>query len=106
MPAVAITCLSVTFLSRSVRGSTWTWSCWSRIPKIDTFATPGTPIRRGRIVQRAITDFWIGDSLSEESAIIITRLEEDSGWSIVGAFETCGSAWACVSGSCTSWRAL
>ena len=73
---------------------------------MDTFATPGTPIRRGRIVQRAITDFSIGDSSFEESAIIITRLDDDSGCSIVGAFETFGSAWACVSGSCTSWRAL
>ena len=90
-PAVSTTWLSVTFLSRSRSGSTCTWSCWSRMPQIATFATPGTPISRGRTVQRAITDCSIGESSFEDSPIISTRLDEDSGGSSVGGFETFGS---------------
>src|SRR5262249_22721932 len=48
--------------ARSRSGSTWTWSCRSRWPQIETFATPGTPIRRGLIVQRASTESSIGES--------------------------------------------
>ena len=44
------------------------------------------------MVQRAITDFSIGVSLSEDSPTIITRLDEDSGCSIVGGLETFGRA--------------
>ena len=105
LPAVLMTWLSVTFLSRSRSGSTCTWSCWSRMPQMATFATPGTPIRRGRIVQRAITDRSIGDSSSDESPIISTRLDDDSGWSSVGGSETFGSACAWVRRSWTSCRA-
>ncbi len=104
LPAVATTWFSVTFLSRRRSGSTWTWSSRSRWPQIATLATPGTPMSAGFIVQRASTPCWIGVSLSDDSPIIITRLAEDSGWSIVGGRETLGSAWACVSCSCTSWR--
>ena len=64
------------------------------MPQMATFATPGTPIRRGLIVQRAITDCSIGETRSEDSPIISTRLDDDSGWSSVGGFETCGSACA------------
>ena len=42
---------------------------------------------------------------SEESPIIITRLDDDSGCSIVGGLETFGRACAWVSRSWTSWRA-
>ena len=38
--------------------------------------------------------------LRGDSPIIITRLAEDSGWSITGGFETLGRAWAWVSRSC------
>ena len=79
-------------LARSRSGSTWTWICWSRIPQIATFATPGTPIRRGLTVQRAITDCSIPESSSEESPIINTRLDDERGWSIVGGFDTFGKA--------------
>ena len=34
------------------------------------------------MTQRARTEVSIGDSLSGDSPIIITRLSEDSGWSI------------------------
>jgi hypothetical protein len=49
-----------------------------------TLATPGTPIRRGRIVQRANTDTWIGDNSLEESPTIMTRLVDDNGCIIAG----------------------
>jgi hypothetical protein len=70
-----------------------------------TFATPGTPIRRGRIVQRARTDSSIGESFSDDSPIIMTRLVDDSGWSICGGLDTCGRAWAWMRRSCTTSRA-
>ena len=38
-----------------------------RKPQMATFATPGTPSRRGWIVQRAITDFSIGETSSERA---------------------------------------
>ena len=46
---------------------------------METFATPGTPSRRGLIVQRAITDFSIGETWSDESPNISTRLEDEYG---------------------------
>jgi hypothetical protein len=66
----------------------------SRNPKIETFATPSTPIRPGRIVQRASTDCWIGLRWFDESPMIITRLSEETGWSIWGGAETLGFACA------------
>ena len=103
-----MTSLSVTPLSRSFSGLTCTWICWSRLPHTEMFATPGTPIRRGRTVQRASTDFWIGVRFAEDRPIIITRLDVDSGCSIVGGLETFGKAappsW--VRRSCTGWRPL
>ena len=56
------------------------------MPQTEMLATPGTPIRRGRTVHRAITDCSIGVSSVEDSPIISTRLDEDSGWSRVGRF--------------------
>ena len=78
------------------------------MPQTATLATPSTPIRRGRSVQRASTELWIGVRLSEERPIIITRLDEDSGCSIVGGLETFGKAAppSCVRRSWTSWRPL
>ena len=49
------------------------------MPQMATFATPGTPIRRGRTVQREITDRSIGESCFEESPIINTRLDDERG---------------------------
>ena len=60
---------------------------------------------RGRTVQRAMTDCSIGESFSEESPIIRTRFEDDSGCSKVGGLDTLGSACAWVSRSSTSCRA-
>ena len=45
------------------------------------------------------------DISSDVSATMLTREVEASGWSIAGAFETCGSACACVMRSATTWRA-
>ena len=56
-----------------------------------TLATPGTPIRRGLIVQRASTDSSIMDSFFEDTPIIIVRLVADTGLSITGRCETFGS---------------
>ena len=74
-----MTWASVTPCRRSRSGSTCTWSCWSRRPQIETLATPGTPIRRGRTVHRAMTDCSIGDTLSDARPIIRTRLDDESG---------------------------
>ena len=46
---------------------------------MDTFATPGTPSRRGLMTQRARTEVSIGDNFVGDSPIIMTRLSEDSG---------------------------
>ena len=100
-----MTCNSVTFLSRSWSGSTCTCNCRWRSPQMDTFATPGTPIRRGRIVQRASTDMSISDSLSEVSPIAMQRLAEETGLIMTGGFDTCGSMNTCVMRSCATWRA-
>ncbi len=106
LPVVVSTWSSETPRFRSRSGSTWTWSCWSRSPQMATLATPGTPIRRGRIFHRASTDIWISDRSLEVRPIIMTRLVEEVGWSITGGLETCGmptAAW--VIRSATSWRA-
>src|SRR3954471_2101649 len=91
LPVVSSTCSSETPLSRSFLGSTATWSCRSRCPQTETLATPGTPSRRGTIVQRASTDIAIGEVDVDETPIIITRFVDESGCSICGGFETCGS---------------
>ena len=86
-------------------GSTCTCSCRSRWPQIATLATPGTPIKRGIIVQRASTPIWIRETSFEDSPIIMTRPVDDRGWSMVGGFDTCGSANAWVRRSGTICRA-
>ena len=103
-PAVLMTWLSVTPRRRSFSGSTWTCSSRSRSPQIATFATPATPMRRGLTVHRAITDRSTLDNPSDETPIMSTRLEDESGWSIVGGRETFGRACAWVRRSATSWR--
>ena len=104
LPADSTTWLRVSPWLRNRSGSTSTWSCWSRIPQTDTLATPGTPSSCGRITQWAMTDCSMLDSSSDDMPIMSTRLEEDSGWSIVGGFDTCGSAWAWASRSSMSCR--
>ena len=101
-----MTCCSETFASLSFCGSTCTCSCRARSPQIETLATPGTPSRRGMIVQRASTDIWIGDSVFELTPTISTRFVDESGCRICGGFETFGSAWACVMRSATTCRAV
>ena len=59
-----------------------------------TLATPGTPFRRGAIVQRASTDTWIGDRDFEDSPTIMTRLVAERGWIMMGGLDTCGNAYA------------
>ena len=72
---------------------------------MDTFATPGTPISRGRIFQRASTDMVSMDTSRDDSPIIATRLADASGWIMTGGLPTLGRACAWVIRSCTSWRA-
>jgi hypothetical protein len=105
LPVVSTTWLRVTPCSRSRSGSACTWSWRSRWPQMATLATPGTPINRGRIVQRASTDSSIGDSSLDDSPTIMTRLVDDRGWSICGGLDTWGRACAWVRRSCTTWRA-
>ena len=78
-PAAARTSARVTPEARRRSGSTSTCSCRSRWPQTATLATPGTAIRRGRIVQRTSSDSFIWSSLVEMSPIFIARLVEDSG---------------------------
>ena len=86
-------------------GSTWTWSWRSRWPQIATLATPGTLSSRGRIVQRASTDMSMSETSFDDRPTIMTRLDDESGWSIAGDFDTFGRACAWVSRSATIWRA-
>jgi hypothetical protein len=86
-------------------GSACTWSWRSRWPQMATFATPDTPISRGRTVQRASTESSIKDSSLDDSPTIMTRLVDDSGWSIWGGLDTRGRACAWVRRSCTTCRA-
>ncbi len=94
LPVDSMTCSSETPRVRSRSGSTCTWSWRSRFPQMATFATPCTPIKRGAITQRASTDILIGDTLFDETPIIIARFVDDRGSSICGGFETFGSACA------------
>ena len=106
LPVLSMTWLSETPSRLSLSGSTCTWSCRSRWPQMATLATPGTPISRGLIFQRASTDMSIRDTSLEESPTIMTRLVDDSGWSMIGALDTLGippGAWS--RRSWTSWRA-
>jgi hypothetical protein len=70
-----------------------------------TFATPGTPMSRGRIFQRASTDMFTWDTSCEDSPIMATRLADASGWIMIGGLPTFGSAWAWVIRSWTICRA-
>ena len=95
----------VTPLRWSRSGSTRTWSCRSRLPQMETLATPGTPMSRGLITQRARTDISIGVSSSDVSLSMATLLLDDSGWIIWGVFATAGrpaTPTACVSRSWTT----
>jgi hypothetical protein len=49
---------------------------------METFATPWTPRSFGRMVHRARTDISIGDTVADESRIIMIRLVDESGWSM------------------------
>ena len=73
---------------------------------METFATPGTPIKRGTIVHRARTDISIKESSSDDKPIFSTRLVDDRGLSIAGGFETPGNANIDTSRSCTICRAF
>ena len=48
----------------------------------------------------------MSDFSFELSPMIMNRLSDESGWSITGVLATFGSAWAWVSRSATTWRAL
>ena len=104
-PVVLMICSWVMPWARSRSGSICTWSCRSRWPQIETLATPGTPIRRGLIVQRASTDSSIRESFFEDTPIIIVRLVADTGLSITGRCDTFGNMYDRISRSCTSCRA-
>src|SRR5947209_15384697 len=79
--------------------------CQSRWPQMATLATPGTPIKRGLIVQRASTDIWMGDTAFEDSPIVMTRLVADTGWSMAGGLAMFGNINDMVRRSCTNCRA-
>ncbi len=72
---------------------------------MDTWATPGMAMRRGRSCQRASTDISIRETSSERSAIIATRLVAAVGWTMTGGAPTLGSAAACDIRSWTICRA-
>ena len=72
---------------------------------MDTLATPGMPISRGRIFHRARTDMSIEGDVFDDRPIIATRLVEASGSTMTGGVPTLGSACAWVSRSCTICRA-
>ena len=57
------------------------------------------------MVHRARTDISIGDTVADESRIIMILLVDESGWSMCGVAETFGNPAACVSRSCTTCRA-
>ena len=105
LPAVSTTWLRVTPCRRSRSGSTCTCSCWSRMPQIETLATPGTPISRGRITHRAMTDCSIGGQLGREGRSSAPGSTTTAAAAASGGFDTCGSACAWVSRSSTSCRA-
>ena len=76
------------------------------LPQMATLATPGTPISRGRIVQRASTDMSMGDRSvggqphHHHPARRRQRLEDRRRLRHVAAARAPG-----VSRSCTTWRA-
>ncbi len=105
LPVVSIMSWSDSPSLLSRFGSTCTWSCRSRWPQIETFATPGTPRSFGRIVHRASTDISIGDTVVDESRIIMILLVDATGCSICGVDDTFGSPAAWVRRSCTTCRA-
>ena len=72
---------------------------------METFDTPGTPVKRGLITQLESTPASIVDSLFGSIPIIMIRLDDDIGLIIVGGCDTCGNACACMSRSCTICRA-
>ena len=106
LPEVSITCCSETWASLSFCGSTCTCNCLARSPQMETLATPGTPSRRGMIVQRASTDIWMGVSVFDVTPTISALFVDESGCRICGGFETFGSACACVMRSATTCRAV
>ncbi len=55
--------------------------------------------------QRASTDISMSDRSSDDRPTIISRFEDERGWSMTGGRETFGRAWACVNRSLTIWRA-
>src|SRR6266851_1967996 len=59
---------------------------------METLATPGTPISRGRIFQRARTDISTADTLRDDNPIMATRLAEANGWLMIGGLPTLASA--------------
>src|SRR6266581_9246861 len=72
---------------------------------METFATPGTPMSRGRSFQRARADMSIADTCRDDSRIIAIRLVEASGWIMIGGLPTFGRACAWVIRSWTICRA-
>ena len=72
---------------------------------MDTCATPGMLISRGRIFHRASTDISISDTDADFRPTISTRLVDDVGWIIVGGVPTLGRALAWDIRSCTICRA-
>ncbi len=107
LAVVSMTLIRGTFFSCIRSGSARTWSCCSRWPQIATLATPGMPMSRGRMFQRARTDMSIKERSFEERPIIMARVMDERGCIIWGGFEAPGSAtMASARRSWTTWRAL
>jgi hypothetical protein len=68
---------------------------------MDTFATPGTPIKRGLITQRASTEISIRDIFFEVNPITMHRFTEERGLTMAGGVEMLGNPVIPTSLSCT-----
>ncbi len=104
-PVVSMIWSRETPAARNRAVSTCTCSCRSRAPQTDTVATPGRPIRRGLMFQRARTPMSMRDTVSDDIPMTMARLVDEIGWSMTGALDTRGRKEAWVRRSCTIWRA-
>ena len=75
------------------------------MPQTATLATPGTLMSLGRMVQRERTDRSMSDLSLADRPSIMTRLADEVGWSMTGAFEALVSSAPWVRRSCTTCRA-
>ena|SRR5207249_7363280 len=75
----SMTWSSDTSLALMRPGTTWTCGILIRSPQMATFATPGTRSSRARIVQYAIIDMSVSETVLEDSPIFMKRPVVDTG---------------------------